>query len=135
MNVKLSSQQTRQNSVIKILPGLQGFGEGRGWDLGRGGTLSLMNLKPVEALALSPLPRAGGGPLSLASCSQDRCPGSRWLPTPPAPPLQLCTGMLTGGEGSRGGRLSSWQMDYGKGAAPVMGEGSGKDKTEAKDML
>lgn len=38
-------------------------------------------------------------------------------------------------EGSGGGRLSSWQMAYGKGAAPVMGEGSGEDKTEAKDLL
>lgn len=52
-------------------------------------------------------------------------------PSPCAPP-HLCTGALMRMEGSGGGRLTSWQMTYGKGAAPVMEREAGRTKLKRK---
>lgn len=52
------------------------------------------------------------------------------VPLPHPSPVH-CVCVRVGGRG----RLSSWQMTYRKGAAPAVGGGSRKDKTEEGDLL
>ena len=81
MDVKLSSQQTCQNSVVKMLSEARGFGEGRGWP-----PLSGPVPDPGEALTRSSPPATveqPGVPSSGHSEAPDRrtaLPGRHRLP-------------------------------------------------------
>lgn len=127
MDVKLSSQQTCQNSVIKILRGGAGIWGGLWLEFGEGWAPSLAN--PVAALTWSSS-LSRGRPFKPRG--MPRLPPATRPPGPTPSPVHRCA---PAHGGQQRGPLVLLASDLRGSYCPVMGEGSRKDYTEVKSLL